>query len=88
MNNKFDELTKQMAQSVTRRGALKKLGVGLVGPAFAAFGLANRGHAQSNCLPGGYSCSNNSECCSRKCEWHWYPYPYSQKGLKVRTCNP
>ena len=28
MNNKFDELTKQMAQSVTRRAALKKFGVG------------------------------------------------------------
>ena len=29
MNNQFDELTKQMAQSVTRRGALKKFGLGL-----------------------------------------------------------
>ena len=28
MNNKFDELTKSMAQSVTRRAALKKFGVG------------------------------------------------------------
>jgi hypothetical protein len=27
MNNKFDELTKSMAQSVTRRAALKKFGV-------------------------------------------------------------
>jgi hypothetical protein len=31
MNNKFDELTKSIAQSVTRRGALKKFGVGLAG---------------------------------------------------------
>src|SRR6266487_1052375 len=31
MNNKFDELTKDMAQSVTRRAALKKFGVGLAG---------------------------------------------------------
>jgi hypothetical protein len=29
MNNKFDELTKQMAQSVSRRAAFKKFGVGL-----------------------------------------------------------
>ena len=29
MNNKFDELTKAMAQSVTRRAALKKFGLGL-----------------------------------------------------------
>ena len=28
MNNKFDELTKNLAQSVTRRAALKKFGVG------------------------------------------------------------
>src|SRR5438128_4330995 len=35
MNNKFDELTKSMAQSVTRRAALKKFGVGLAGMALA-----------------------------------------------------
>jgi hypothetical protein len=29
MKHQFDELTKSMAQSVTRRAALKKLGVGL-----------------------------------------------------------
>src|SRR5436190_19927202 len=29
MNNKFDELTKSMAQSVTRRTTLKKFGLGL-----------------------------------------------------------
>jgi len=35
MNDKFDELTKGLAQSVTRRGALKKFGVGLAGMALA-----------------------------------------------------
>jgi len=35
MNNQFDELAKGMAQSVTRRGALKKFGVGLAGMALA-----------------------------------------------------
>jgi len=35
MNNQFDELTKSMAQSVTRRAALKKFGVGLAGMALA-----------------------------------------------------
>ena len=39
MNNQFDELTKSLAQSVTRRGALKKFGVGLAGMALAWFGL-------------------------------------------------
>ena len=45
MNNKFDELTKGLAQSVTRRGALKKFGVGLAGMALACFGLANKARA-------------------------------------------
>jgi hypothetical protein len=45
MNNKFDELTKSLAQSVTRRAALKKFGVGLAGMALACFGLANKAQA-------------------------------------------
>jgi len=50
MNNKFDELTRSLAQSVTRRGALKKFGVGLAGMALACFGLANKTEAsQSPC---------------------------------------
>jgi hypothetical protein len=45
MNNQFDELTKSLAQSVTRRAALKKFGVGLAGMALACFGLANKAAA-------------------------------------------
>jgi hypothetical protein len=45
MNDKFDELAKGMAQSVTRRGALKKFGVGLAGIALAVLGLPNEAHA-------------------------------------------
>src|SRR6266516_4048107 len=41
MNEKFDELAKGLAQSVTRRGALKKFGLGLIGIALATLGLAN-----------------------------------------------
>ena len=41
MKDKFDELAKGLAQSVTRRGALKKFGVGLAGIIFASLGLAN-----------------------------------------------
>ena len=51
MNNQFDELTKGLAQSVTRRGALKKFGVGLAGIALATLGLANKAEARSSrCL--------------------------------------
>jgi len=42
MNNRFDDLTKNLAKSVTRRAALKKFGVGLAGMALAAFGLADK----------------------------------------------
>ena len=37
VNNRFDELTKNMAQSVTRRAALKKFGLGLAGMGLACF---------------------------------------------------
>jgi hypothetical protein len=47
MNNKFDELAKGLAQSVTRRQALKKFGAGLAGVALACFGLANKAKAGS-----------------------------------------
>jgi hypothetical protein len=60
MNNKFDELAKQLAQSTTRRQALKKFGVGLAGMALACFGLANKakagqkcGHLKEPCAPFG-----------------------------------
>jgi hypothetical protein len=39
MNTRFDELTKSMAQSVTRRAALKKFGLGLAGLGLAKFGV-------------------------------------------------
>src|SRR5260370_1421783 len=45
MNNKFDELAKGLAQSVTRRQALKQFGAGLTGMALACFGLPNRARA-------------------------------------------
>ena len=49
MNNPFDELTKNMAQSVTRRAALKKFGLGLAGMALACFGLTNKAEAVDRC---------------------------------------
>ena len=51
MNNHFDELTKGLARSATRRGALKQFGTGLAGTA----GLAIRPHGDQLELtwPGG-----------------------------------
>jgi hypothetical protein len=67
MNNQFDELTKGLAQSVTRRGALKKFGVGLAGMALACFGLANKAQADPKKLPGDCMTPTNPCCCNKKC---------------------
>ena len=79
MNNQFDELTKNMAQSVTRRAALRKFGVGLAGMALACFGLANKAEAQSTCLGYGALCQSDSDCCSGKC------YRGGSKGYGPRS---
>jgi hypothetical protein len=47
MNNKFDDLTKSMTQSITRRSALKKFSLGLAGVALARFGV-NQAQAITN----------------------------------------
>src|SRR6266550_2931114 len=71
MNNEFDELTKNMAQSVTRRGALKKFGGGLVAAIAASprdrqFVAPRRGYCQVNGVadPFGYTgrCVDTSTC--------------------------
>jgi len=67
MNDQFDELTKSLVQSLTRRTALKKFGVGLAGMALACFGLAYKAEAQTGCLPPGYYCQKNADCCSGIC---------------------
>ena len=72
MNNKFDELTKSMAQSVTRRGALKKFGLGMAGLALACFGLANKAGAIPSCA-----------ACKRSCK----AAGYSEQQCKV-LCAP
>ncbi len=68
MNNQFDEITKSMAQSVTRRAALKKFGVGLAGMALACLGLTNRAEAAQKCQHSGRPCSVGWACCSGVCK--------------------
>jgi hypothetical protein len=82
MNNKFDELAKSLAQSVTRREAFKRFGVGMVGMALACFGLANKAEAgKSGCLPKGSRCGPSSPlpgvpCChGMTCETNPYSDP-------------
>jgi hypothetical protein len=72
MNEKFDELAKSMAQSVTRRGALKKFGAGLAAIALATLGLtgqakaAKGGAKQFKCL-----CSESGYGCGRYGSAFW-----------------
>jgi hypothetical protein len=78
MNHKFDELAKGMAQSVTRRGALKKFGVVVVGSVLTSLGLAINAKAGHNCPPSyGHcraqfrksygECSKDFCCCMNTC---------------------
>src|SRR5262245_20060290 len=66
MNNRFDELTKSLAQSVSRRAALKKFGVGLAGMALACFGLTNKAEADPKCSAHADCPANNPHCCKGK----------------------
>lgn len=70
MNNKFDELTGSLAQSVTRRTALKKFDVGLAGMALACFGLANRVEAAKGCITAGQPCHHDRQCCNGMCSFN------------------
>jgi hypothetical protein len=65
MNNKFDELTKSMAQSVTRRQLLKKFSLGVAGMALACFGLANKAEAGNN-IPK-WCDQKVNVCCCQNC---------------------
>ena len=69
MNDKFDQLAKSVAQSVTRRQAFKRFGYGLVGMALTCFGLSS--NADQSCVPSGEFCGkgvpgdNCGRCCSK-----------------------
>ena len=67
MNTQFDELTRSLAQSVTRRAALKKCGVGLAGMALACFGLVNKAEAGPRTCSAHVNCPiDNPHCCRGK----------------------
>ena len=68
MNNKFDELAKGLAKSVTRRAALKKFGVGLTGFTLVSLGLANKSDAANKGgFPSGHKCKFDHQCASGTC---------------------
>jgi hypothetical protein len=61
-DSKFDELAKELAPSVMRRGALKKFGVGTAGIALA-LGPASKAEAGEG-WPAGHRCTKSSQCAS------------------------
>jgi hypothetical protein len=75
MNNKFDELAKTMAQSVTRRTALKKFGIGLAGLALTTLGVENAMAAPAK----------SYVCCVYE---RYYPPTTVKQGRIVKVCLP
>ena len=78
MNHKFDELAKQLAQSTTRRQALKRFGVGLASMVLACFGMpgnAEAGWPKPNPVPKGQceldSNGNYTGWCIYGCGYHF-----------------
>jgi hypothetical protein len=87
MNDTFDELTKRMAQSTTRREAMKKFSLGFAGIALAELGLANKAKADPQpCLPGGYQCGSTGMCKSRCCSGSYYSV-WSDGKKYYNICN-
>ena len=76
MNDKFDELAKGLAQSLTRRQALRRFSVGLAGALLALLGLANKAEANGN---HGCQCKKPNYGCDR--------YPYPQDTYCMFSCS-
>ncbi len=82
MNYKFHELAKRMARSVTRRGALKKFGVGLVALTLAALGRAQAARPQTKPSSPCPNCHNPEKGCAKL-----YPVGSSAYMGCVATCQ-
>lgn len=48
MDKQFDQLSKSLAEGVSRREALRKFGIGLAGALLAAVGLSSKAAADPN----------------------------------------
>ncbi len=86
MNTEFDKLAKGLAQSVTRRHALKEFGVGLAGMVLACFGLPKKAEADRACVaPSWCDPSLNPCCCTSHCKTGW-PSSCANYQVCVEEC--
>jgi hypothetical protein len=63
-SSRFDNLTKVLATSTSRRQALKAIGATIIG---GLLGLDSIGTASAKCHGAGHPCDENSTCCSDHC---------------------
>jgi hypothetical protein len=66
MDDRFDELTRDMAGAVPRRDLLRRLavGAGLAAIALLRPGRANAAGSCTPCGPNGLCCTKNQVCCN------------------------
>jgi hypothetical protein len=63
--NRFDDLTRTLATTTSRRGFLKTLAGGAAGGMLALLGIGEA--AAKDCTKTGKKCKDNKECCSGLC---------------------
>jgi len=67
MDKQFDELSKSLANGVSRRVALRKFGIGVAGALLAAVGLSSRAEAGGSSCTTGADCGGGRVCCGGQC---------------------
>src|SRR5438105_14612242 len=67
MDKQFDDLSKSLAEGVSRREALRKFGFGLAGVVLAAVGLSSRARAAGQPCASNADCPNSETCCNSVC---------------------
>jgi CXCXC repeat len=82
----FDQLSKSMAGTVSRRQAVKVLGATALGGLFA--GVGARGAQARLCRDAGQNCRSNAECCTRFCDTTFHCACASGTVLCQGDCVP
>ena len=91
---RFDDLSKKLATSVSRRQAVKILGATAAGGLGALFGARGAfAHHHAQCRDTGANCRSNAECCSGVCVNFHCACPPGQvlcpgSGECVQACFP